>query len=56
MWLPLVHPVLGTCPSTQARALTGNRNGDPLVLRPALKPLSHSNQVYMGSLLTQSFL
>ena len=24
VWLPLMHPALGTCPVTQARALTGN--------------------------------
>ena len=30
--------------ATQARALTGNWTGDPLLRRPALSPLSHSNQ------------
>ena len=41
VWLPLMCPLLGTWPTTQARALTGNRTGNPLVLRPALNPLSH---------------
>ena len=42
--LPLVHPLLGTWPATQARALTGNRTGTPLVRRPALNPLSHTSE------------
>ena len=46
VWLPLLHPLLGTWPATQACALTGNRTGDPLAYRPALKPLSHSSQGY----------
>ena len=29
-WLPLTHPLLGTWPTTQACALTGNRTSDPL--------------------------
>ena len=44
MWLHLVRPLLGTRHATQACALTGNRTGDPLVLRPVLSPLSHTNQ------------
>ena len=44
VWLPLVHPLLGTWPATQACALTGNRTCNPLVLRPALSPLSHSSK------------
>ena len=28
VWLPLVHPLLGTWPATQACALPGNRTGD----------------------------
>ena len=36
VWLPLVRPLLGTWPVTLACALTGNRRGDPLVLRLAL--------------------
>ena len=31
VWLPLMCPLLGTWPTTQACALTGNRTGDPLV-------------------------
>ena len=44
VWLPLVCPLLGTWPTTQACALTGNRTGEPLVLEPALNPLSHTSQ------------
>ena len=42
--LPLTHPLLGTWPTTQACALTGNRTTDPLVCRPALNLLSHTSQ------------
>ena len=34
VWLPLVCPLLGTQPATQACVLTGNRTGDPLVHSP----------------------
>ena len=44
VWLPLVCPLLGTWPATQAHALTGNRTSDPLVHRPMLNPLSHTSQ------------
>ena len=44
MWLSLIRPLLGIWPATQACALTGNWTGDPLVLRPALNPLSHTSQ------------
>ena len=44
MWFPLVRPLLGTWPETQACALTGNQTGDLLVLRPVLNPLSHTSQ------------
>ena len=44
VWLPLAHSLLGTWPATQACALTGNQTGDPFVHRPALNPLSHTNQ------------
>ena len=44
VWLLLEHPLLGTCPATQACALTGNRTYDPLVHRPALNPPSHTSQ------------
>ena len=43
VWLPVTH-LLGTCPATQACALTGNRTGDPLVHRSALYPLSLTSQ------------
>ena len=42
--LPLSLPLLGTWPTTQACALTGNRTGHPLIRRLALNPLSHSSQ------------
>ena len=29
-WLPLLCPILGTWPATQAFALTGSQTGDPL--------------------------
>ena len=44
VWLPLVHPLLRTWPTTQSCALTGNQIGDPLVHRPALNLLSHTSQ------------
>ena len=37
-------PLLGTWPTTQACAQTGNRTDEPLVRRPALNPLSHTSQ------------
>ena len=43
VWLPLTHPQLGTWPTTQVCALTGNRTSDPLV-QPGLSPLSHTSQ------------
>ena len=42
VWLPLTHPQLGTWPTTQVCALTGNRTSDPLV-QPGLSPLSHTS-------------
>ena len=33
-----------TWPASQACALTGNETSHPLVLRPALNPLSHTSQ------------
>ena len=33
VWLPLEHPLLGTWPTTEACALTGNQTGDPFVCR-----------------------
>ena len=44
VWLPLTHPLLGTWPETQARALTGSQTADPLVHMLALNPLSHTSQ------------
>ena len=44
VWLPLTCPLLGTWPTAQACALTGNRTGDPVVHRLALNPLSHTSQ------------
>ena len=44
VWSPLVRPPLGTRPSTQACALTGNQTCDPLVCRLACNPLSHTSQ------------
>ena len=44
VWLPLVRPLLGTCPKTQPCALTGNSTSNPLVCWPALNPLSHTRQ------------
>ena len=44
VWLPFIHPLLGTWPATQAYALTGNRTSDLLVRRLGLNPLSHARQ------------
>ena len=44
VWLPLRGPPLGTWPTAQACALTGNRNSNFLVCRPMLNPLSHTTQ------------
>ena len=43
-WLPLSHPQMGTWPTTQACALTGNRTSNFSVFRLALSPLSHTSQ------------
>ena len=43
--LPLTHSQLGTWPTTQACALTGNRTSDLCVCRPALNPLSENLRV-----------
>ena len=43
-WLPLACPALGTWPTTQACALTGNRTSDLLGCRPVLNPWSHTSQ------------
>ena len=44
VWLPLPCPILGTWPTTQECALTGNRNNYPLVHRSTLNPLSYTSQ------------
>ena len=44
VWLPLTRPLLGTWPTTQTCALTGNQTSNPLLHRPALNPLSHTSQ------------
>ena len=51
VWLPLTRPLLGTWPTTQAPALTGNPTSDPLVHKPALNPLSHPSQKILISLI-----
>ena len=43
VWLPLMCPLLGTWPATQACALTGNQTSDPLVHRLVLNSLSQSS-------------
>ena len=42
VWLPSARSILGTWPESQACALTGNQTNDPMLRRPALKPLSHT--------------
>ena len=49
-------PQLGTWPTTQARALTGNRTSNILVRRPALSPLSHTSQGSSGIFLPEGHL
>ena len=44
VWLPPMHPPLGTQPTTQACAPTGNWTSNPLGCRPELNPLSHTSQ------------
>ena len=46
VWMPLIYPLLGTWPATQACAATGNQTSDSLVRRPALNPLNHTSQGY----------
>ena len=55
MWLPLVYPLLGTRPATQACALTGNPTNDPLLHSLALDPLSHTSQSPMHFLISKRF-
>ena len=44
VWLPLMCPLLGTRPTTQACAPTGNLTHDPVVRRQVLNPLSLTSQ------------
>ena len=44
VWFPLMGPLMGTWPATQACAVTRNRTRYPWVRRPALNPLSHTSQ------------
>ena len=44
VWFPLARPLLGTWPTTQACALTGNLTSNSLVHRPMLNTLSHTSQ------------
>ena len=44
-WSPMCL-LLGTWPTTQECVLTGNPTGNPLVLRVALNPLSHTSLGY----------
>ena len=53
VWLSLVRPQLGTCPTSQACALTGNWTSDPLVRRPELNLLSHNSQGWYSTFNTQ---
>ena len=50
MWLPLECHQPETRPETQARALTSNRTGDPLVHRAALNSPNHTSQGYLLTL------
>ena len=45
--LSFTHPQLGTWPTTQACALTGNRTSDLSICRPVLNPLSHTSQGFL---------
>ena len=53
--MPLTpHPLLGTWPTTQACALTGNQTSDLFVHRPALNPLSHTSQGWTSVIFIQN--
>ena len=45
-WLPLACPQLGTQPTIQTCALTGNQTGNLLVHRRVLNPLRYTSQGY----------
>ena len=49
-------PPTGDLPKTQACALTGNRTGDPLVLRLALNPLNRPLFLIFVSLVPLKFI
>ena len=53
VWLPLTCHLLGTWPTTQACALTGNQTRDLLVHRSALNPLNHTSR---GCFIKKSFI
>ena len=44
VWSALTRPLLGTRPTAQTCALTGNRTGDPWVRRLVLNPLNHTSR------------
>ena len=44
VWLSLMHPLLGTWPTTQACALDWELNWQPFGSRPMLNPLSYTSQ------------
>ena len=46
VWLSLARPLLGTWPTTQAHALTGNQTSDSLVCRPMLNALGYTSKSY----------
>ena len=56
VWLAFTCPLLGTRPTTQACALTGNRTGNPLVHRPAINPLSYTSQGNFYDTLKMNFM
>ena len=53
VWLPLMCPLLGIWPATQACALTGNQTSDHLVCWLALNPLSHTSKGFVHNFLKQ---
>ena len=55
VWLPLMHLLLGTCPTTQECALTGNQSGDSLFQRPVFNPLRHTSQGSVMLLILSEF-
>ena len=46
VWLPLARPQLGTWPTTQACALTGDQTSDFLVCGSTINPLGQTSQGY----------